>query len=143
MDEKTHKDFHGLLNYGLKYLEKDYGRKTLKDYLVQVANNVYGNLSKKIKKQGLKDMEKHLRRIFDLEEAKYEISNKRRRLILEVKCCPALDHMRKKGYSVMRRFCECDRIITEEICQNAGIKCRIKYDQKKGSCLQEFWKGEK
>lgn len=143
MAEKIHKDFHGLLSYGLRYLEENYGRKALDDYLVQVADNVYGGLSKRIKKQGLKALKKHLKRIFDLEEAKYKIYNDGRRLLLEVRRCPALDHIRRKGYPVMKRFCECDGIVTKEICKNAGIEFKIKYDQKIGSCIQEFWKGKK
>ena len=141
MDEKIHKDFHRLLNYGLKYLEENYGQMALKDYLVQVADNVYGGLSKKIKKQGLKVLKKHLRRIFDLEGADYEIRNQGVKLILEVKRCPALDHIKRKRYPVMKRFCECDWVINERICQNAGIEFRIKYDQKNSSCIQEFGKG--
>jgi hypothetical protein len=140
MSEKIHKDFHGLLNYGLKYLEENYGRKAVEDYLVQVANNVYGGLSKRIKNLGLKVLVKYLRSIFDLEEAEYKIHIRDRRFILEIQRCPALEHMRKRGYPVMKRFCECDRVINEAICQNAVIECKIKYNQKKGSCLQEFWK---
>ncbi|MBI4377622.1 MAG: hypothetical protein HY578_00845 [Nitrospinae bacterium] len=143
MPKRIHKDFHGLLNYGLKYLEENYGRKAVEYYLVQVADNVYGGLSKRIKKQGLKALKKHLKRIFDLEEAKYKIYNDGRRLLLEVRRCPALEHMGKREYPVMKRFCECDGIITKEICKNAGIELKIKYNQKKGSCIQEFWKDER
>lgn len=143
MDKKIHKDFHGLLSYILKYLEENYGQRALKGYLVQVADNVYSGLSKKIKKQGLKVLKKHLKRIFVLEGAAYEIRNQGVKLILEVRHCPALEHMKKRGYPVMKKFCECDGIVTEEICHSAGIEFKIKYNQKMGSCIQEFWKGKK
>lgn len=142
MAEKIHKDFHGAFSYMLIYLEKNYGWKVVKDYLLQVAKNVYGEFSQKIKKQGLKVLTRHLRKIFDVEDAEYEIRNYNGRLILEVRQCPALKHLRKRAYPVMKRFCECDRIITEAICKNAGVKCDIRYDQRKGRCIQKFWKGK-
>jgi hypothetical protein len=140
MNKKVHKDFHGAFSYMLIYLEKNYGKKALKDYLLQVAKNVYGGLSEKIKRQELNALEKHLKKIFEIEDAKYKIIREDGKLILDVKCCPALKHMRKRGYPVMKKFCECDRVITGAICRNAGIKCNIKHDQRKGKCIQEFFK---
>lgn len=90
----------------------------------------------------MKAIEEHQRRILDLEGADYEMRYEGQTLILEIKCCSALEHMRKKGYPVMKKFCEHDRIINEVTCRNAGYECDLKYNQEQGKCLQKFWKGK-
>ena len=135
-----HKDFHGAFSYGLKYLKENYGEEMLKAYLIQVARNVYSPLIEQIKKEGLSAMEDHQRKIFTTEEADFELKHEGDKLVLKVKVCPALRHMKEKRYPVFEKFCEHDRIVTGIICQDAGYGCSVDYDQDKCSCIQRFWK---
>lgn len=143
MKTNIHKDFHGAMSYGLKYVYENYGQEGLNQYLVSLANTVYVPLSEELAKDGLKALEKHWQKIFGLEEADYNLFYTENVLNLKINKCPAISHMKKHNYELFDKFCEHCNIINTEICKNAGYKSFIKYDQNKGSCLQKFWKGKK
>jgi len=86
MKEKIHKDFHGALSVGFEFLDKNYGKKAVEEYLKQVAENVYGWLIKKIKKNGLSELERYWSEIFSEEEGEFEIKRKdNEEIVLKVK----------------------------------------------------------
>jgi len=143
METNVHKDFHGAMSYGLKYVYENYGKQGLKQYLTNLANTVYSPLSKALAEKGLKAMEKHWKKIFDLENADYELFYKDNALNLKIKECPAISHMKKYNYEIFDKFCEHCNIVNAEICKNAGYESSLEYDQNKGQCLQKFWKEQK
>ena len=110
MKKNIHKDFHGAFSTSLEYLRNNFGQQVMEDYLGRIAKNVYRPLIKKLKRKGLKALEEHWREIFDLEKGKYSISYKDNQLILEVKECPAVFHILKRGYQLSPSFCESTRI---------------------------------
>ena len=55
----VHKDFHGAMSYGLKYVYENYGKQGVKQYLTNLANTIYSPLSKDLAENGLKGLEKH------------------------------------------------------------------------------------
>ncbi len=138
--KNVHKDFHGAMSFGLKYVYDSYGDNGVKEYFKELANTVYSPLSKALQKKGLGELEKHWRKIFDLEDADYELFYKDNVLNLKINKCPAISHMKKFGYEIFEKFCEHCRILNAEICRNAGCQSSIEYDQNKGKCLQKFWK---
>ena len=138
--KNIHKDFHGAMSFGLKYVYDSYGDNGVKEYLEELANTVYSPLSKALKNSGLRELERHWKKIFDLEDADYKLSYNDNVLILKINKCPAISHMKKFGYEIFGKFCEHCKILNAEICRNAGYKSSIEYDQNKGKCLQKFWK---
>ena len=141
MKKGVHKDFHGAISYGLKYVYDNYGDNGVKEYLEDLANTVYSPLSKALKKSGLRELEKHWKKIFDLEDADYKLFYEDNVLNLKINKCPAISHMKKYGYEIFEGFCEHCKILNAKICENAGYQSSIEYDQNKGKCLQKFWKG--
>jgi len=141
MEKKIHKDFHGALSVGFQFLDEKYGKKALREYLIQVGENVYGKLIKKIKKNGLVELEKYWKEIFEEEEGEFKIKrNGNRKIILEVEKCPAISHMKKMKYPVYNDFCVQCKVINEVIAEKTGYIPEIKYDVKKGKCRQEIFK---
>lgn len=140
MPENVHKDFHGAMSYGLKYVHENYGEEGVRQYLVNVANTVYAPLSQDLAKNGLRALEQHWRRIFDLEGARYELSYDGDALDLKIDECPAISHMKKHGYEIYDQFCDHCRVVNTEICRNAGYESSTDYDQNAGKCLQRFWR---
>ena len=59
MEKKIHKDFHGALSAGFQFLDERYGKKILKEYLIQVAENLYKGLINKIKRNGIVELERY------------------------------------------------------------------------------------
>jgi len=136
-----HKDFHGSMSYGIQYLYEKYGEEEMVRYLKQVAKNVYAFLTEGLKMRGLPVLETHWDYIFTIEGADFDIDYEENdQLILNVKRCPAIHHMQERGYKIAEKYCEHCRIVNEEICHPAGYDCSVEYNQKKGSCIQKFWK---
>lgn len=143
MKKGVHKDFHGAMSYGLKYVHDSYGDSGVKEYLEELANTVYSPLSENLARKGLKVLENHWKKIFNLEEADCKLFYKDNVLNLRINKCPAISHMKKYNYEIFNKFCEHCKILNDEICRNAGYQSSIEYAQNKGKCLQKFWKGKK
>lgn len=137
MRTNIHKDFHGALSAGFKFLSDKYGKDVLEEYLIQIAENIYGGLIKKIKNNGLLEIEKLWNRIFEEEKGEFKIKRKGdKEIILEVKKCPAIHHMKEKNYPIYYDFCVQCKVINTVIAQKAGYIFQINYDVGKGKCKQ-------
>ncbi len=143
VEKKIHKDFHGALSVGFEFLSDRYGEKVLEEYLVDVAENVYSDLIKKIKKNGISELEKYWKEVFTEEEGKFSLKrdgNKKIELIVEE--CPAISHMKKVGYKIYKNFCIQCKDINTVIAEKTGFISEINYDVKNGKCKQIFKKKE-
>ena len=142
MKEKRyiHKNFHGALSVCLEFLDKNFGKKEVEEYLKQVAKSIYGWLIKKIKKGGLFEVEKYWNEIFKEEEGEFKIERKgNKEIILKIERCPAISFMKEKNYPIYYNFCIQCKIINEFIGEKTGFNFDIKYDID-GKCEQKFIK---
>ena len=137
----VHKDFHGCMSFGLSFLEREFGIGELEEYLRRLARNVYAPLIESLRLRGLPALEDHWSSTMSLEEADFSLYFASDDvLVLEVRACPAIHHMRQRGYRIADHFCESTRIVNDEICRLAGYSCATEYDQEHGRCIQRFWK---
>ncbi len=138
MDENVHKDFHGAMSFGIEFLEREYGREGLEEFLAGLADTVYKGLVDDIRERGLAALEDHWRGIMDLEDAEYGLTMDGDTLVLEVRKCPAVHHMKAQDYRVAASYCEHTRIVNEAVCRAAGYEATVDYDQDEGRCVQRF-----
>ncbi|GMV92840.1 MAG: hypothetical protein AMXMBFR82_26180 [Candidatus Hydrogenedentota bacterium] len=138
----VHKDFHGALSYAFEFLESNYGEDGLRDFLDRLGDTVYKPLVLDLKARGLPALEDHWRRIMDLEGGEYTLRMDGDTLVLDLRACPAVHHMRAHDYRVSEHFCEHTRIVNEAICRRAGYQATVEYDQDKGRCVQRFRKAD-
>jgi hypothetical protein len=138
----VHQDFHGALSYGLQFVEEHCGPAGLRDFLAGLADSVYRPLVDALRTRGLEALEDHWRTVFDLEQGEIEMRRDGAALVLNVRRCPALHHMRAHGYAVADHFCEHTRITNEAICGAAGYASSVEYDQSEGRCVQRFWRAQ-
>jgi hypothetical protein len=138
MAENVHRDFHGAMSFGVEFLEREYGREGLEEFLAGLADTVYKELVEDLRERGLSALEDHWRRIMDLEEADYTLAMDGDTLVLDVRKCPAVHHMRGNDYRVAASFCEHTRIVNEAVCRAAGFEAAVDYDQDEGRCVQRF-----
>lgn len=136
----VHKDFHGALSFGLQFVEDHYGADGVRDFLRGLASTVYKPLVEDLKEHGLPALSRHWHTVFDLEGGEIELIVEEEVLVLTVKRCPAVCHMREHGYRVAGHFCEHTRIVNEAICEAAGYASSVEYDQEAGRCVQRFWR---
>lgn len=139
----VHKDFHGAFSYGLIHLAETHGEEAVYAYLEQMAAAVFRPLIDAVRRDGLPALEAHWRRVMDLEEAQYEMWWEGDELVLDVRVCPALEHIRKAGYPESPLFCEHTCVVNRVICEQAGCTAETEYDQPGARCLQRFRGKEK
>lgn len=136
----VHKDFHGAFSYGIQFILQNYGMDGLRAYLEKLADSVYAPLVKALSVEGLPALRDHWERVFTVEGAKFALREEGETLVLDVHECPAIAHMKKRGYTIDPNFCEHTRILNEAICTRAGFKSSVEYDQEAGRCVQRFWR---
>jgi hypothetical protein len=139
-NEYLHKDFHGALCYSIKYLDDTHGEEATEEYLRQVARTYYAPLSAAIRKDGLQALEKHWRSIFELEGGDVDIRWEDEVLLVEVRECPAVAHLKKRDMLFTTRFCQTTVVVNETVCQAGGVACSCDYEPGAGRCLQRFWR---
>jgi len=140
--EYLHKDFHGALCYGIKYLDDNFGPDATVRYLQQVARTYYSPLIAQLKTTGLEALEKHFRNIFTLENGKFHLDYQDGALVITVTECPAVAHLKKINQLFTDRFCETTVVVNETICTDAGFRCSCDYQPGQGKCVQKFWKDQ-
>jgi hypothetical protein len=136
----VHKDFHGALSYGIDFVVEQHGLEGLREYLAGLADTVYAPLVERLRSEGLAALRDHWREVFTLEEGKFELHEDDGVLTLEVIECPAIAHIKARGYAISPHFCEHTRLLNEAICERAGYACSTESDQAAGRCVQRFWK---
>ncbi len=112
----------------------------MRDFLTGLADTVYAPVVAELRYDGLPALERHWRRIMDLEEAEYSLHMDGDSLVLDLQRCPAVHHMQAHDYRVADHFCEHTRIVNDAICSRAGYEATVEYDQAKGRCVQRFRK---
>lgn len=142
-----HKDFHNYMNLGLEYLREHYGDDAVREYLRQFANTFYAPLKEAMNKNGLSALEEHFKNIYQLEEAAEDITFEHPspdELVLRIKRCPAIAHMRRSCVAVSPLFYETTRTVNEAICEGTPFAFElISYNSEDGASLQRFYrKGE-
>ena len=129
------------MSFGLKFLEENFGPAELEEYLRRLARNVYAPLIESLRLRGLAALRDHWNNIMSLEDADFDLHSTNDVLVLEVRKCPAIHHMKERGYKIAEHFCESTRVVNDEICRQAGYSASVEYDQENGCCVQKFWKG--
>lgn len=138
MDDNVHKDFHGAMSYGLIFLEEQYGLDGMREYLARAGEAMYRDLIADLKARGLPALEEHWRRIFTQEDGEFDLRMEGDTLVLDVKKCPAIHHMKEHNYRIAPHFCEHTRVVNDAICRAAGYEATVEYDQDAGRCVQRF-----
>ncbi len=140
-----HKDFHKALNHALIYLENRFGEEAVRDYLHDFSAAYFAPLAADLKKRGLMALQEHFQRIYDLEggDATIEILSDPERLLITVRSCPAVAHIRAAGDPVSPLFHLTSFVVNETICAGSCYQAALSdYDPGTGACCQTFSRRE-
>jgi DNA-binding GntR family transcriptional regulator len=143
-----HKDFHGALSAGIEFLHRRYGAQAVREYLRQFARAYYAPLSAALRERGLVAMKEHLQRIYEAEGGRITLcwcddagAQQAASLLLEVEACPAVTHMRQRGYAVAELFRETTRTVYEAICEDTPFAVEVlEYDDETGRSRVRFYR---
>lgn len=134
-----HPDFHGALSVGLEYLENRFGPESVREYLWRFASSFYAPLREEIRARGLSALKAYLERIYGAEGGRFSLDCTEDELTLRVEECPAVAHMRARGYGVAGLFHETTRTVNEAICQDTPFSAELQdYDPQTGRGVQVF-----
>ena len=133
-----HKDFHGALSVGLEYIEHRFGEKAVREYLRQFARAFYAPLTADLERRGLVALEEHFAKVYEEEGGDVRITLSEEELRIEVKACPAVAHMRERGYPVARLFRETTRTVNETICEGTPYTAELWCQETLSGCHRAF-----
>ena len=140
-NEYLHKDFHGALSVGLEYLENNYGKEAVRQYLQRFATTFHAPLTEAINRRGLIALKEYLAKLYEIEGGQVKMTLSEDELLVEVDTCPAVMHMREHGYTVARSFNETTRTVNEAICESTPFMAQlVEYDEQTGRSIQRFYR---
>ena len=138
-----HRDFHVSADIGIGYVGELYGDDGVKEYLTQYAESVHKPLAEKVKKEGLRALEKHFKEIYAAEECEDRIRTNITKEGLEVKIssCPAVEFMKKSGHTPSRWYGQTTETVYNVLADMCGLGFELKfYDDETGAAEFTFKK---
>jgi predicted ArsR family transcriptional regulator len=138
-NEYVHKDFHGALSAAIEYLDERYGEEAVRDYLREFTTTFYAPLVREIAERGLAPLRDHFQRVYGREGGAAELRLTEDELVIRVRACPAVTHMRENGYPVARLWVETTRTVNEALCEGTPFAAElVEYDEQTGGSVQRF-----
>lgn len=138
-----HKDFHGALSAGIEYLHRTCGEEAVRRYLWQFATRWYAPLTDDLRRRGLIALQEHFERLYAREGGHVTITRTEKELLLQVEACPAVTHLRHRGYPVAELFHETTRTVNEAICAGTLYTAELlAYDPETGRSTVRFYRRE-
>lgn len=136
-----HKDFHNIMNLGIEYLRIHFGEESVREYLRQFSDAYYKPLKTAVMEKGIVAFKEHYENIYAIEEAldKLKITFSVDEMVVNVKLCPAVEHMKKSGVTVSPLYYEMTKTVNETICQGTPYKFELlSYDSETGASVERF-----
>ena len=138
-NEYLHKDFHGALSVAIDYINATLGPGAVDDYLRRFATDYYKPLRAHLRQEGLCVLERHYASAVGREGGKVEFERDDDSLTVRVEQNPAVEHMRKAGYSVSPLFDKTVAVVGEALCEGSDFAAKlIQYDHASGRYVQRF-----
>ena len=108
---------------------------------LRFVNTFYAPLKADLRRRGLVALKEHFERLYETEGGEASITLAGEELILRVAACPAVTHMRSRGYTVARLFGETTRIVNEALCEGSDFAAElVEYDDETGRSVQRFYR---
>jgi hypothetical protein len=134
-----HPDFHGALSSGIEYLHEKYGEKAVRDYLHEFTLTFHTPLRQALQEKGLVALKDHFESLYRLEGGEVQFELSADELTIRVPACPAVRHMRARGYPVARLFHETTRVVNEALCEGSPYEAElVEYHPETGRSVQRF-----
>jgi hypothetical protein len=138
-NEYLHRDFHGALSTAIEYLDSTSGEASVREYLRRFASTYYAPLREAIRSEGLAPLREWIEAVYMREGGEVKASLSDDGMRVDVVRCPAVSHMRERGYAVARLFGQTTRVVYEAICESTPYACRmVSYDDASGQSVCEF-----
>jgi hypothetical protein len=136
-----HQDFHGALSCGIDYLDEHFGAAAVRQFLRDFTLSFYAPLRDELRRRGLVALKEHFERVYRLEGGAAACELTGDELVVRVSVCPAVGHMRARGYPVARLFRETLDTVGAALCEGTVWAAELReYDPETGRSLQRFFR---
>jgi len=130
-------DFYFAINATFRFIEKKFGMKGLQRYWSELGTNYFAPVSESWKRDGLTGVANYWKAFFAAEpHAEVVIEANQNSVVLEVKTCPAIKHLRDHQREIVLCFCQHCYFVSEAMAQKADLTVRVEGGN--GSCRQTF-----
>lgn len=130
-------DFYFAINATFRFILKRFGRPGLRQYWRDLGSQYFAPVSRIWKQQGLPGVAAYWKAFFQAEPgAEVKVKRNRRAVVVEVRTCPAIDHLRKHRRKIVPGFCQHCYFTSEAMARPAGLTVRVRGGN--GRCRQTF-----
>ena len=130
-------DFYTAINATFRFIFQRFGREGLLRYWHELGSKYYAPVSQRWNADGMQAVAEFWRAFFAAEPAaEVEVNQQADEVVVKVKTCPAIRHLRAQGREIVPFFCQHCHFVSEAIAQPAGFTVRVQGGN--GSCEQRF-----
>lgn len=130
-------DFYFAINSTFRFILARFGLDGLRRYWTDLGASYFLPVSDRWKSKGLIGIEEYWLSFFKAEPGSdVEVRRTDALVILDVKVCPAIQHLRQNNRVIVPCFCQHCYFINEAIGARAGFSVRVEGGN--GSCTQTF-----
>ena len=130
-------DFYFAINATFRFVLGKFGLEGLRQYWTELGRGYFAPVSARWKGQGMEGVASYWKAFFAAEPgAEVEVALEKDSVVVDVRVCPAIEHLRKHQREIVSCFCQHCYFISEAMAEPAGLTVRIEGGN--GSCRQTF-----
>jgi hypothetical protein len=130
-------DFYFAINATFRFILGKLGVEDLRRFWTGLGHNYFAPVTEAWKRGGMEAAAVYWKAFFAAEPgAEVEVVSANDSVILDVKVCPAIHHLRKHQREIVPCFCQHCYYVSEAMAEPAGMTVRIEGGN--GSCRQTF-----
>lgn len=127
------------INATFRFIQDTYGSQALRQYWQDLGNRYFAPVSRLWSRRGLAGVADYWREFFTAEPgAEAVVTLASDHVIVNVKSCPAISHLRHCQREIMPDFCEHCYWVSSAIGRSSDISVVVKGGD--GACVQEFFR---
>jgi hypothetical protein len=131
-------DFYFAINATFRFIEKKFGAEGLRNYWSELGTTYFAPVAAAWQRGGLDEVAKYWNAFFAAEpKAEVEVISNHDSVVLNVKTCPAIKHLRDNQREILPSFCQHCYFVSEAMAEKAGLTVRVEGGN--GSCRQCFF----
>ncbi len=134
---ELHLDFHGATNTTIQYIMDHFGEDALKEIFTRVGKDVYRSIHNALKNDLPGELIEHLAYYCQREGADFYLNVRDDEILLEIKDCPAVRHIKKLGLTLADNFCWQTIELNNALCDGTPWQCETTVTGE-GRCRQRF-----
>ena len=132
-------DFYFAINATFRYIQQHYGQEGLYAYWRALAREYFAEVTERFDKGGVEAVEEYWREFFEAEpDADVLVRREGPEVIIEVRQCPAIKHLKANKRQIMDLYCQHCDVINREMAEAAGLEFHM--SGANGTCRQVFGK---